>query len=294
MTQEKQPQPEPVQQQNTQWLVISDLDGTLLDHYSYSHVDADTTLQQLERHGTPVIFNSSKTREEMLELRESFGNRHPFIVENGSAIFIPVGYFPQKPRNAVEQDNYWVLEPGAARQQLLDFLAHDQLQHPATYLNFHAATTEEIVSATGLSSSQAHQAQSRAYSEPLLWQGNEQQKEAFIARANAAGFATLQGGRFLHLLGQTDKGQATQLLAKTYRQYSDREVKLIASGDGPNDLDMLKVADVAIIVRSPVHAPPTLPNHRHLIVTRELGPQGWAEAIREVLPRIFHSTQPEG
>lgn len=281
-------------QEQIQWLIVSDLDGTLLDHFSYAHTDADATLQRLESNNIPVIFNSSKTRAEMLELRESFGNRHPFIVENGSAIFIPAGYFPQKPQHAREEDGYWVLEPGAPRQQLLAFLAHDQQQHPATYLNFHAATTEQIVSATGLSNTEARQAQTRGYSEPLLWQGSEQQKQAFIARANTAGFTTLQGGRFLHLLGQTDKGLATQLLAKTYREHTTREVKMIASGDGPNDLDMLSVADIAIIVRSPAHAPPTLPNHPRLITTREPGPLGWAETIREVLPRIFHSTPTKG
>lgn len=271
-----------------QWLVVSDLDGTLLDHFTYSHSAADPTLRLLEEQGIPLILNSSKTREEMLELRQSFSNHHPFIVENGSAIFIPQRYFPRKPEQAHDQDGYWVLEPGAPRARLLEFLERDQQQHPRTYLNFDAATTEEIVAATGLSTAEAVQAQARDYSEPLLWQGDEQQKAAFIARANAAGFSTLQGGRFLHLLGQTDKGIATRLLKKTYQSFSDQEYQLIASGDGPNDLDMLKVADVAIIVRSPVHPPPTLSAHPRLIVTHELGPAGWAQAIRESL---FPDTQ---
>jgi len=266
----------------------------LLDHFTYSHSDADAALKLLENSGIPVILNSSKTRDEMLALRKSFDNRHPFIVENGSAIFIPRGYFPHKPDAAREAGDYWVLEPGAQRTQLLEFLARDQQQHPAAYLNFHAATTDEIVSATGLTTAEAQQAQTRGYSEPLLWQGNELQKQAFIARANAAGFATLQGGRFLHLLGQTDKGLAIQLLKKTYQQYSGRPCSLVASGDGPNDLDMLKVAEIAIIVRSPAHKPPTLSGHPRLIVTRNLGPLGWAEAIREIFPQIFASTPTEG
>lgn len=265
-----------------QWLIASDLDGTLLDHFSYSHQPADATLGKLEASSIPVILNSSKTRDEMLDLRDALNNGHPFIVENGSAIFIPAGYFPNKPELAREKAGYWVLEPGARREDILAFLRQDGEVHGAPYLNFAVATTEEIVAATGLTRMEAEKANQRDYSEPLLWQGSEQQKQAFITRANAAGFATLQGGRFLHVLGQTDKGRATKLLKKTYQQYTDRPCRLIASGDGPNDLDMLKVADIAIIVRSPAHPPPSLPHHPSLIVTRENGPQGWADAIGEI------------
>ncbi|MCK7595763.1 HAD-IIB family hydrolase [Microbulbifer sp. CAU 1566] len=277
-----------IDQSDTQWLIASDLDGTLLDHFSYSHQPADATLQQLESQGVPVILNSSKTRHEILELREALHNHHPFIVENGSAIFIPRDYFPCKPEMARDDDGYWILEPGAPRQCILKFLRKDSEQHGTPYLSFSAATNQEIVAATGLSSAEAEKACQRDYSEPLQWRGDEQQKLAFIARANAAGFSTLQGGRFLHILGQTDKGLATRLLKKTYQHYSDRDCKLIASGDGPNDLDMLKVADIAIVVRSPTHAPPSLPHHPKLITTRETGPQGWAEAIREIFSTPFH------
>ena len=265
-----------------QWLVASDLDGTLLDHFSYSHLPANDTLEKLESSGIPVILNSSKTRDEMLELRRALNNEHPFIVENGSAIFIPQGYFPQRPEFAREESGFWIVEPGARRDDILAFLQQDGEKHGAPYLNFAAASTAEIVAATGLTSAEAEKANQRNYSEPLLWQGDEQEKLAFIARANASGFATLQGGRFLHVLGQTDKGRATQLLKKAYQHYTDRECRLIASGDGPNDLDMLRVADIAVIVRSPAHPPPSLPHHPHLIVTRETGPRGWAETIEEI------------
>lgn len=276
-------------QRQVQWLIATDLDGTLLDHYTYSHSATDSTLQQLERVGIPVILNSSKTRDEMLALRESLRNRHPFIAENGSAIFIPRSYFPQRPQHARDESGYWVLEPGAPRQSVLEFLRRDGDRYGAPYLNFAAATPQEIVAATGLTHAQAEKANQREYSEPLLWRGDEQQKCAFITRANAAGFTTLQGGRFLHILGQTDKGVATTWLKNIYQQYSERECRLIASGDGPNDLDMLKLADIAILVRSPAHPPPhpsaQLAHHKDLIISRETGPQGWAEAVQEILAR---------
>lgn len=63
-------------------LVFTDLDGTVLDHYSYSHALAEPMLRVFMRENIPVIPVSSKTRAELEPLRVALENRHPFIVEN--------------------------------------------------------------------------------------------------------------------------------------------------------------------------------------------------------------------
>lgn len=64
-------------------LVFTDLDGTLLDHHTYSWQPARPALERLDGLKIPLILCSSKTSPEMLGLRAELGNRHPFIVENG-------------------------------------------------------------------------------------------------------------------------------------------------------------------------------------------------------------------
>lgn len=263
------------------WLIVSDLDGTLLDHYDYSHAPVDRLLPALERRHIPLVLNSSKTRPEMIELRRALDNRHPFIVENGSAIFIPTGYFSEKPAAAREAGDYWIIEPGTPRVQLLDYLQTDAAQHGAPYLSFASASTNEIVAATGLKPDQAASAARRDYSEPLLWRGSDGEKLAFRRRAQAAGFSTLEGGRFLHLLGKTDKGSAIQTLLNCYRRQNHVDYRLVAAGDSPNDLDMLEVAQIAVIVRAPHREPPELAEaaERKVIVSEQCGPAGWRECI---------------
>ncbi len=75
-------------------LVVTDMDGTLLNHHDYRVDAARPMLEKLERASIPVIFNTSKTLAELLELTQQLDNHHPFIVENGSAIYIPRDYFP--------------------------------------------------------------------------------------------------------------------------------------------------------------------------------------------------------
>ena len=47
------------------YLIFTDLDGTLLDHFSYSHAPADQLIPVLQHAGIPIIINTSKTFAEV-------------------------------------------------------------------------------------------------------------------------------------------------------------------------------------------------------------------------------------
>jgi mannosyl-3-phosphoglycerate phosphatase len=68
-------------------LVFSDLDGTLLDHDTYSFETARPALAELKERGIPLVLATSKTRAETESVRSALGNRHPFVVENGGAVY---------------------------------------------------------------------------------------------------------------------------------------------------------------------------------------------------------------
>lgn len=58
-------------------VIFTDMDGTLLDHHTYSFAAAVPTLDKLKTQGTPVIPNTSKTFLEMVELREKNRSERP-------------------------------------------------------------------------------------------------------------------------------------------------------------------------------------------------------------------------
>ncbi|GHE97383.1 HAD-IIB family hydrolase [Thalassotalea profundi] len=265
-------------------LIFTDLDGTLLDHYTYKADAALSTLAQLAAVDIPVILNTSKTKAELTAITKELAITTPFIVENGAAVFIPISTFAQQPEDTVQIDNYWVKSFCLPRQHWLDLLTeHCQAFHK-NYKGFSQLTVEQLIELTGLTQKKAEQAKQRLFGEPLHWQGSDSEKEDFIQLLCDLGANVLQGGRFLHVSGYSDKGQAMIWLASLYRDfYNDNEVVTIALGDGDNDIAMLEAANIAIQVRSPVNDFPVLKRQVSTIKTQGYGPQGWAESLQQLL-----------
>ena len=100
-------------------VIFSDLDGTLLDHQTYSSDPADRAIARLIAEEVPLVLCSSKTRAEIEAIRSRLGVGHPFIVENGGALFIPAGYFPFAVEAARCETGYHVVELGLRYRQVV-------------------------------------------------------------------------------------------------------------------------------------------------------------------------------
>jgi predicted mannosyl-3-phosphoglycerate phosphatase (HAD superfamily) len=87
-------------------IIFTDLDGSLLDHFTYSFELAIPLLKSLEQLHILVIFTTSKTVAEVEYLRRKIGNLHPFIVENGAGILIPENYFTISIPEVEQKDDY--------------------------------------------------------------------------------------------------------------------------------------------------------------------------------------------
>ncbi|MAT91697.1 MAG: mannosyl-3-phosphoglycerate phosphatase [Halioglobus sp.] len=261
-------------------LVFTDLDGSLLDHYSYRFDAALPQLQRLREQGIPLIPVSSKTRSEIEQLRTELDHREPFIAENGAAVFIPQGYFPAQPAATEARDGYWVRRACQGRQHWQALLAQLGDEFAGSFESFAQAGQAGVMRMTGLDEAAAARANEREYSEPLQWRGSESDKRRFIARLEALGARVLQGGRFLAVSGECDKGEALAWLRGSYaRAHPGRTIRDLAIGDSGNDRAMLEVAQTALLVRSPVHDFPPLARSSGVIHSTACGPSGWAEGV---------------
>ncbi|WP_439107892.1 HAD-IIB family hydrolase [Congregibacter sp.] len=269
-------------------LVVTDLDGSLLDHHDYSNEPAKPVLQLLEAMRIPVILASSKTRAEMLELREELGNEHPFIVENGAAICIPERYFQKQPEGTELRQGHWIRELAPSRMHWKSALDDLRSQMPDSFMDFATAGSAGIMEMTGLSAEKAGLANEREYSEPVQWRGTERDLGEFLQALTAAGARVLKGGRFYSVSGDCDKGQALLWLREQYAlAASASAVYDLAVGDGENDVPMLEVAHQALQIPAHDRALPVLERGDGVIVGEGYGPDAWSMGVREWLRGLY-------
>lgn len=252
-------------------VVFSDLDGTLLDHDTYEWQAAEPALTALNVRGVPVVLISSKTRDEIDGYRDEMGLSHPVVAENGAFIDVPQGYF---------SDSIRLNERSAPRAELQQVLLTLRDAQGFDAVGFFELGTEGIVEHTGLAPGKARLANRRAASEPLLWRDTDAALERFGRAVGERGLRCVRGGRFVHLMGQTDKADAMGSLVKAYQQhFAADSLRTIALGDGPNDLGMLQAADVAVVIPGRHAHPMPLNDHPRVLRPEQAGPAGWSEAI---------------
>ena len=269
-----------------QFIILTDLDGSLLDATSYSYEAAAEALQQIQDLSVPIVLVSSKTRAEMEPLRFRLHNGHPFIVENGGGIFIPRSYFPFPVEQSVVRENYQVVELGIPYARVRMALKEIEQVLGCRLWGFGDMSIEEIARYTGLSAAEAMLAKQREFDEPFLINPDGITCEDLRPYVEGRGLHCTRGGRFHHLMGASDKGRASRLLLEWYRRQAEsegREIVSIGLGDSLNDLPMLEAVDRPILVQKPdgsydphIHLP-----HLHRAVGS--GPIGWNMAVLELL-----------
>lgn len=263
----------------TRFVVFTDLDGTLLDHHTYSYAPAAPALFRIKETKTPLVMVSSKTRREMEALRMEMDNRDPFITENGGAIFIPFDCDLAVPANAVEKDRYRIVELGRRAGEIA--AAFDGLAARLPVRALSRMSPEEVVELTGLNLKQAEAARNREFGEAFILEDPGINESRLAEEIRGLGLRVTRGGRLWHLLGENDKGRAVSDLSELFRRKYPG-IMTAALGDAPNDEPMLAAVDRAFLVARPdgTHHSLDLP---HLEKVPLPGPSGFNHAVLSLL-----------
>ena len=250
-------------------IVFTDLDGSLMEHESYSIDPARQALEELRVRGIPLILNSSKTAAEMAAVQKTLDLNCGFICENGAAL---------------HEANGHVTEFGPRREAWLDEVHTLRSKRNYSFQGFSDWIPAEIAVLTGLSPEQALKAKTRSYSEPILWRDSESALLKFQDDLMKMDLRLLQGGRFQSIQGSYDKSTAMQsVIEQELEQQAVRTSTIVALGDSPNDAAMLNSADIAVIIKSAKSGLIHCPDAARIIHTKRPGPAGWNEAMLEIL-----------
>jgi len=219
--------------QNSPLWVVSDVDGTLMDH-SYDLTPAKETIKMLQNLSIPVILCTSKTASEVKVIRDELNLTDPYIVENGAAIY----------GESLEKVNGKIIlgKKYKTLEEILNFISKE-IDYKLIPLN--NLTDHEATELTGLKGNSLNLMRDRHWSMPFLNPPTYLEERINIC-CKKFKVEIFKGNRMSHLLSiNSNKGKAINALKK----YSNiQNIQIIGLGDSPNDLPLLLNSDIKIVI----------------------------------------------
>ena len=257
-------------------IIFTDVDGTLIDHFTYRWDEAIPVLALLKVLNVPVVLNTSKTLAETLRLVREMGLSSPFAVENGAAVIFPEDFSPLPEGCERVGEGYCMVTFGRPYDEVRNFFERYAEDYGLRGMGDMAL--EELLSLTGLPKDRLELMRRRMFSEPFIAEDDLKLGE-FIALAEKEGYRVLRGGRFYHLISASQsKGRVVGFL----RDLIGGDTLTVGLGDSENDYDMLKEVDIPVLIPNPKrgYASISLPN---MVRSKCMGPRGWAEEVMRIL-----------
>lgn len=269
-------------------VLYSDLDSTLLDESSYSFDAARPALERIRGRPVLLVLCTSKTRAEVEPIQHRLEIYHPFIIENGGAVYLPAGDSHKPWWDGIPITDWLRMSLGLPHKLLVRRLREIQRRTGLKLEGFADMPPRTVASICGLSMEEARLAKLREFDEPFtVTPDTPDSRRAVEEEARRLGLNVSSGGRFLHLSGGSDKGRAVTFLDHLLgRRFGN--LVTAGLGDSPNDLPMLQAVQRPIIVRRPDGAcHPELV--RQLPKARQasgIGPAGWNQAVSGLIEEM--------
>jgi len=257
--------------ENSSVWVVSDVDGTLMDH-SYDLSPARETIKKLQKLSIPVILCTSKTASEVKIIRKELKLTDPYIVENGAAIY----------GESLKRVNGEIIL-GIKYESLEEILNNisNEIDYKLTPLN--NLTDQEATQLTGLEGNSLNLMRDRHWSMPFLNPPSYLEEKINIC-CKKLNVDIFKGNRMSHLLSiNSNKGKAINALKK----YSNiQNIQIIGLGDSPNDLPLLLNSDIRVVIPGidgpNLHLLDQLKDLEFVLATEPNG-YGWKNEINKLI-----------
>ena len=260
--------------ENSNLWIVSDVDGTLMDH-TYDLSPAKETIKTLKELSIPVILCTSKTAAEVNVIREELNLTDPYIVENGAAIYGEA--LTKVNGEIILGERYIVLE------KILNCISKE-INYELVPLN--NLSDREATKLTGLRGNSLTLMRDRHWSMPFLNPPNFLENKINVC-CKKYKVVIFKGNRMSHLLShKSDKGKAINELKK----YSKRNnIKIVGLGDSPNDLPLLVNSNIRIVIPGEdgpnLNLLEKLKNYKYTLADEPNG-YGWKFEINKLINRL--------
>ena len=261
------------------FILISDLDGTLLGQHSFDFDLIKSEIISLLDSGHLLVLASSKTKVEIESFCDELGRSVPFIYENGAGF-----------------ENFSLISgceaPLNSHQNPKAIQIDALLTIWERYISFGLKSQCHFVkdmdsgaqqACLGLGTTALDKAMKRSFSLPFTFSGPASDVQKLKYLAAKAGLSVQQGGRVYNLSGCHDKADYLPEIRKWMTKLKTAPV-LIVLGDSKNDIKMLKQADISCVIPNENGQFLRLGNGNYpTIIAPRAAPLGWLDAVMEAL-----------
>ena len=265
-----------------QKVIFTDIDGTLLDSYFPDLNKAKKLVEKTLLNGIHLILCSSKTELEQDLIRSNIHLKGPFIVENGGATIIPLGYFKKSKFNHSKKfQNKYIIETGGSSFKIRSLLKKIRTKHKINFKGTSDLSIPELSKITKLSEDYAERMIKRKYSETIV-QIDSKDMPNFVINVEELGLKVIPGGQYFDITLGNDKGTAAKILMEIFRKEYENDVIFFGIGDSKNDESMLSIMNHSILVQKPDASWQNL-RIDNLQKVKGIGTRGWEVALEIIL-----------
>lgn len=271
-------------------IIFTDADGTLLDHDTYSFDTARPALDMAKKKDIPIHLVTSKTFSETVALLGKLGTGPvPFTVENGSANFIPKGYFPFNTREVLpdakieDRGNYEAVLFGSPYEDVRNALKTASSISGVEIKGISDMTASEFAQITNLTEEEAKRAQEREFVEVFSILEDTPDTQGHLRdEIEKLGYSMTSGGRFHHILRGSSKSKAVKSMISLYGRKFNGNILTVGIGDSRNDIEFVELCDKGFFVSNPKSISRGKDSPR---ITYEplVGPEGWNRIVSSLI-----------
>ena len=270
-------------------LIFTDIDGTFISNETFDEGLNTETVAELEQAQHLVVFNTSKTFDEVDYFQKRIKTSLSFICETGGGIYLANNHFktPESSRG-----EYQVLyESGKIKEYKNQIQSKINKNFRDDLIFFDDLSVDEQSSLSGLSGHDLELASRRDFSILIKWKSTKSKYDEFKLFLKQFKLNLITGGRFSHICSEHDKGNATKLFTeKTKNFFNNSNIITVGIGDSKNDFEMLNEVDFPCIVKSPNnHSLKDSLNSKNITFSDHEAPSGWIECIEKVVTKIKSS-----
>jgi mannosyl-3-phosphoglycerate phosphatase family protein len=254
----------------------------MLDDITYDSDASSEALAGIRKAGIPLVFCSSKTFSEQENLQKKLGICAPFIFENGSAIAIPQGYFPDHTYtpSGFSGDYDMVVFSHTDSYLVQSVIEKINRVHGLHLQGFSNSPERDLNTLTRLSGVPLERARDRMFTEILISPLDEKTASALNGQLAGAGLFLCKNARFnsIQSIG-VDKGAAMNWLKQVYTKALGSQPVMAAIGDSANDESMLQAANIKFLVQRPGETWVNM-EMKGLNLIKGVGPAGFNRAVQ--------------